>query len=77
MYNDLWTHKKSVLKRLEKNVTYLPKNNGKRQRNGKHKAVKLMPSFSYGRMYLRKLIKKCYAVNTGSKYITVWPTRSI
>ena len=38
---------KNVLKRLEKNVTYLPKNNGKRQRNGKHKAVKLMPSFSY------------------------------
>ena len=47
MYNDLWTHKKSVLTRLEKNATYLPKNNGKRQRNGKHKAVKLMPSFSY------------------------------
>ena len=62
---------KSVLTRLEKNVTYLPKNNGKRQRNGKHKAVKLMPSFCYGRMYLRKLITKCYVVNTGNKNTTV------
>ena len=39
--------KKNVLTRIEKNVTYLPKNNGKGQRNGKHKAVKLMPSFFY------------------------------
>jgi len=68
MYNVLWTHKKSVLKRLEKNTTYLPKNNGERQRNGKHKAVKLMPSFSYGRMYLMKLIKKnVMLLNTGNK----------